>query len=288
MLAVFLVPLVVVLLVTTIVPLVFATYLATTSWQLADRGASAEWVGLENVAAVLQDSVFRDSFVVSFVYALGATIVELLLGVLVAYMVVGEGWSMRVSRAIMIIPMFIPGVVVGTIWRIMLNQNVGLVNYLLGLIGVGPQPWFSARATALPSLILVDVWYWTPFVMVLLVAGISSLPSEPIRAAMVDGASRWQVFVYVMLPMLAPVIVVTVLFRFLTSFFILDHVFTTTQGGPGFSTNLISFHLYQQGLAFFNLSYTAAASWLMIAFSLVVILVLFGVHRLLERYAYTR
>src|SRR3712207_7904858 len=92
---------------------------------------------------------------------------------------------------------------------------------------------FRSRATALPSLILVDVWYWTPFVMVLLVAGISSLPSEPIRAAMVDGASRGQVFFYVMLPMLAPVIVVTVLFRFLTSYFILDHVFTTTQGGPG-------------------------------------------------------
>jgi ABC-type sugar transport system permease subunit len=285
MLAIFLIPLVAVLLVTDIIPLGFSTYLATSSWQLIDRGASATWVGIENFRKVIADPVFRDSFRVSIEFALGSTLVELLLGLVVAYMVVGESWTMRAARTIMIVPMFIPGVVVGTIWRMMLNVNSGIVNYALGLIGIPPQTWFSAANTAMPSIILVDVWYSTSFVIVLLVAGISTLPPDPVRAAMVDGASRWQVFRYIMLPMLTPVLSVAALFRFIGSFFVLDHVYTTTYGGPGFATNAMSFHLYRQGLQFFNLSYTAAASWLMIGFALLVILVLSWLRRVLERHA---
>lgn len=285
MLVIFLVPLVLVLLVTQIIPLGFSTYLATTSWQLIDRGASAAWVGLKNFQAVLTDAVFRDSFRVSLQFALGSTSVQLLLGLLLAYMMVGESWVMRISRTLMIIPMFIPGVVVGTIWRMMLNVNAGVVNYLLGFVGIPPQTWFSASNTAMLSIILMDVWYFTPFVTVLLVAGISSMPSDPVRAAMVDGASRWQVFRFIMLPMLAPVLAVAALFRFIGSFFALDHIYSTTYGGPGFDTNIMSFYLYRQGLIYFNLSYTAAASWLMIAFALLVILGLLAARRVLERYA---
>ncbi len=281
----FLAPLVAFLLITNLIPLAYSTYLAFTDWQLADRGASASWVGLENFRNVLGDEVFRDSFVLSLGYASVSTAVQVVLGTLVAYMIVGESWALRIARALIIVPMFIPGVVVGTIWRIMLHPEAGLVNWALGLVGLSGLPWFTAPHTALWSVIMVDVWYSTPFVIVLVVAGIASVPSEPIKAAMVDGASRWQVFRHVLLPMLAPVIAIAVLFRFLLSFFVLDHIYTTTGGGPGFSTNLMSFHLYQQGLAFFNLPYTAAASWLMIAFALVVILVLYAVRRTIERRA---
>jgi ABC-type sugar transport system permease subunit len=123
--------------------------------------------------------------------------------------------------------------------------------------------------------------------MIILVAGITTLPGDPVRAAMVDGASRWQIFRYIMLPLLAPILTVVALFRFIGSFFVLDHIYTTTYGGPGFTTNVISFHLYRQGLTHFKLSYTAAASWLMIGFSLVVIVVLRATRRLLERLAAT-
>lgn len=285
LLLLFLVPLLMAFAVSELYPLGFSTYLAVTSWELVDRGESAEWVGLANFREVLTDQVFLDSFKTSLKFSLGATTAELILGLLLAYMVVGESKLMRVIRTILLIPMFIPGVVVGTMWRMMLNVNAGIVNYLLGLVGIPPQTWFSAPQTALPSVILVDIWYSTPFVMILLVAGISTLPGDQLRAAMVDGASRWQIFRYIMLPLLAPVLTIAVLFRFIGSFFVLDHIYTTTYGGPGFMTNVISFHLYRQGLTHFRLSYVAAASWLMIAFSMIVIFVLRRVRGLLERSA---
>lgn len=285
LLLLFLVPLVLVLGITDLYPLAFSARLATTSWSLIDRGASAEWVGLSNLRTVLRDTIFVDSFRTSLKFSLGATAAELVLGLTIAYMVVGESRTMRAVRTILLLPMFIPGVVVGTVWRMMLNVNAGIVNYLLSLAGIPPLSWFSAPETALPSIILVDIWYATPFVMIILVAGITTLPADPIRAAMVDGASRWQIFRHIMLPMLAPIFTVVTLFRFISSFFVLDHVYTTTYGGPGFTTNVISFHLYRQGLTHFKLSYVAAASWLMIGFSLVVIVVLFGLRRLLERRA---
>jgi multiple sugar transport system permease protein len=281
----FLGPLVAFLLITNLIPLGYSTYLALTDWQLADSGASASWVGLENFKRVLGDDVFRDAFVLSLEYASVCTAVQVVLGTLVAYMIVGDSWPLRIARALIIVPMFIPGVVVGTIWRIMLHPEAGIVNWALGLVGLPGLAWFTSPDTALWSVILVDVWYFTPFVIVLVVAGIASVPAEPIKAAMVDGASRWQVFRHVLLPLLAPVITIAILFRFLLSFFVLDHIYTTTSGGPGFATNLMSFHLYKQGLSFFNLPYTAAASWLMIAFALVVILVLYGIRRTIERRA---
>lgn len=283
MLVLFLLPLVLVLLLTDFIPLLFSVYLSFTSWDLADRGASAAWVGLQNFRIVLGDEIFRDSFFVSFKFAAWSTFLELLLGLLVAYMVVGESRALRIARTFMIIPMFIPGVVVGMIWRMMLNVRAGIANYALGLVGIPPQTWFSAAESAMPSIILMDIWYFTPFVMVLLVAGISSMPSEPVRAAMVDGASRWQIFRHIMIPMLSPVIILAVLFRFIGSFFALDHIYTTTFGGPGFTTNIMSFYLYRQGLAHFKLSYTAAASWLMIAFALLAILSFYLLRRILER-----
>jgi len=285
LLMLFLIPLLLVLGITDLYPLAFSTFLSTTSWDLIDRGASAEWVGLRNFLTVLRDPIFVDSFKTSLKFSLGATAAELVLGLIVAYMVVGESKVMRAVRTILLIPMFIPGVVVGTMWRMMLNVNAGIVNHLLSVVGIPPLSWFSAPDTALVSTILVDIWYSTPFVMIILVAGITTLPGDPVRAAMIDGASRWQIFRYIMLPLLAPILTVATLFRFIGSFFVLDHIYTTTYGGPGFTTNVVSFHLYRQGLTHFKLSYVAAASWLMIGFSLMVIVVLRTIRGFLERSA---
>jgi ABC-type sugar transport system permease subunit len=288
LLLVFLIPLIVVLTITDLYPLAFSSYLSFTSWSLIDRGASASWVGLSNFRTVFNDVVFRDSFVTSLKYSLSATSVQLVLGLAIAYMVVGESKWMRVIRTILLIPMFVPGVVVGTIWRMMLNVNAGIVNHLLRTVGVAGLIWFSSPQTALNSTVLVDIWYMTPFVMIIWVGGITTLPPEVIRAARVDGASRWQIFTRIMLPLLAPVIIDATLFRFIGSFFVLDHIYTTTYGGPGFTTNMVSFYLYRQGLSHFKLSYVAAASWYMIGFALIVVLVLRTLRRLLETRRSTR
>ncbi|MGQ9585391.1 MAG: carbohydrate ABC transporter permease [Anaerolineae bacterium] len=263
----------------------YNVYLATTSWSLVDRGASASWVGLRNFKTVLSDPLFQDSLKISCKFALASIVISLVLGLLLAYMVVGESKTMRVIRTLFLIPMFIPGVVAGTIWRMMLNVNAGIVNYFLGKVGIPPLTWFSAPATAWPSTVLVDLWMATPFVMILLAAGITTLPEDPIRAAMVDGASRWQIFRYITLPLLTPVIIVAILFRVFGAFFALDHIYTATQGGPGFSTNMISLHLFRHGLVHFKLSYVAAASCIMLVCALVVVWVLMLARGAAERSA---
>ncbi len=283
----FLVPALVVLVIADLYPLLYSAYLSVTDWSMANLGQPVHFTGLANYIKVLKDEVFRDSFLISGKFALAATSIELALGLLLAYMLVGEGRTLRVVRTMLIIPMLIPGVVVGTIWRMMLNTNSGLVNYLLGLIGLHGSTWFSAPSTALWSTVLVDIWYSTPFVMITLVAGISSLPGEPVRAAMVDGASRFQVFRYIMIPMLAPVITLVTMFRMVDSFFVLDHIYTTTFGGPGFSTNVVTFQLYKEGLRYFNLPTAAAGSWMMVVISFVVVLGLTWLRGWLQRRAST-
>jgi ABC-type sugar transport system permease subunit len=160
--------------------------------------------------------------------------------------------------------MVIAPVAVGTLWRMILSARAGLLNYGLSVIGVQGPDWLGDPKIALISLIIVDVWEWSPFVMVIYVAALSSLPSDPFRAASVDGATRWQTFRHITLPLLLPVTLLTLMFRLIDTLLTLDIVYTTTNGGPGFKTHTLSFWIYQQGLRYFNISYAAATSWILL------------------------
>lgn len=255
---------------TSLYPLGYSLYLSLTNWSMGNMGRGAQWVGLANFAAVIREEVFRDSFLTSAKFAVTATLAEIALGLLLAYFLVGESRALRVVRTVFLLPMLIPGVVVGTMWRMFLNVNSGMANCLLAFLGLPQGSWFSSPSTALWSTVLVDVWYSTPFVMITLVAGISSLPESPLKAAVVDGASRAQVFRYVILPLLRPVLFLVLMFRLIDSFFVLDHIYTTTYGGPGLSTNVVTFELYRSGLKYFRLPVAAAGSWIMAVISLFI------------------
>ena len=270
----FLLPAVIFLAFTSIYPLARTFWLSFHSWFMNKPNTSPELVGLGEYQATLADEVFRTSALNTALFGIGTVAVELLLGLALALALTSGGGGIRVARSILLVPMIMTPVVVGVLWRILLFDR-GLVNHLLSLVGFGPVFWFVDPFWAFAGIMLVDIWQWTPFVMIVLTAALASLPGEPFRAAQIDGASRWQIFRYITLPMLTPVLLVTALLRFMDAIKVFDTIYVLTGGGPGYATEMLSSYIYKQGLRYFNIGGAAAASWMfllvIVAISIVMV-----------------
>jgi ABC-type sugar transport system permease subunit len=266
----FLAPALLLLLVTQAWPLAYSAWFSLFDWTLARSPRPGAFVGFGNYAKVLADPVFRGAVTTTLTYATVSTACQLVLGFALANLALGERFALQLSRALLVVPMVIAPVAVGTMWRMLLSAQAGPVNEILRRLGLPGPDWLGNPDLALLSLIVVDVWQWTPFVMVVYVAALASLPSEPFQAAAVDGATRWQTLWNITLPLLKPVTILLLLFRFIDSLLTLDLVVTTTFGGPGFRTHTLSFWIYEQGLRYFNISTAAAASWLLLLACLVL------------------
>ncbi len=175
-----------------------------------------------------------------------------------------------VVRTLIVLPLMISPVVAGLIWRFMYNTDRGMVNYLLYLIGIDKVDWLGQQASAMPAVMVADIWQWTPFVALILMAAIQALPDEPFEAALIDGASKWQMFRYLTLPMIRPALMVSILIRTMDSFKIFDLIYVLTLGGPGVSTQVLGLYTYKWGFKFFQMGYASALSYLMI-FMMVII-----------------
>lgn len=248
-------------------PLAYSAVLSVQEWSLTESQAPKGFVGLDNFRAELSDSTFQRSVRNSIVITGGAVILEMLLGVCLAYLTMGSSWRMRAVRTLLILPMVIAPVAAGTLWRILLNSRAGLVNHLLSLIGIKGPEWLAHPDWAIISVILLDTWQWTPFVLLVAGAAIASIPDDLLEVAAIDGASRWQTFLYVELPLLMPLLLLTLVFRMLESLLSLDSIYSLTFGGPGFSTYTMTFYIYTQGLRNFNFGAAAASSWIFMAFA---------------------
>ncbi len=257
----FLLPALLFLAFTSVYPLARTFWLSFHRWFMNKPNTSPQWVGLGEYQATLADGVFRTSALNTAVFGIGTVVVELLLGLALALALTSGGGGIKVARSILLVPMIMTPVVVGVLWRILLFDR-GLVNHLLSLIGLGPVFWFVDPFWAFAGVMLVDIWQWTPFVMIVLTAALASLPGEPFRAAQIDGASRWQIFRYLTLPMLTPVLLVTALLRFMDAIKVFDTIYVMTGGGPGYATEMLSSYIYKQGLRYFNIGGAAAASWM--------------------------
>jgi ABC-type sugar transport system permease subunit len=274
MLFIFLLPALAFLLIAQAYPLFYSLYFSFIDFELAKSPIPGGFVGFDNYIKAFQDPVFQQAIVLSLKFAFIATFFEIGFGLLLAYLLVGEDLRTRMWRTILIMPMIIAPLVVGTMWRMLLNFRSGLVNYSLGLIGIQAPNWLASSGTALAALIWVDIWQWTPFVMVIYAAALSALPGDPIRAAEVDGASRWQIFRYIIFPLLLPVTMIVIMFRLIDAVMVLDIVYSITFGGPGFSTHTLSFLIYQQGLRYFNISFASAEAWVLLTITLVIAVIL--------------
>ena len=260
-------------------PLAYSAVLSVQEWSLTKSQTPEGFVGLDNFVEQLTDETFRRSTRNSILITGGAVILEMILGVCLAYLTMGSSWRMRSIRTLLILPMVIAPVAAGTLWRILLNSRAGLVNHLLSQIGIRGPEWLASPDWAIVSVILLDTWQWTPFVLLVAGAAIASIPGDLLEVAAIDGASRWKIFRYIELPLLRPLLLLTLVFRMLDSLLSLDSIYSLTFGGPGFSTYTMTFYIYTQGLRNFNFGEAAAASWIFMAFASVSIGLVFWSQR---------
>jgi multiple sugar transport system permease protein len=168
--------------------------------------------------------------------------------------------------------MMLPPVVAGVVWRLMLNSNFGAVNGTLKQIGINTDAltWTASPKLAMASVIAADVWQWTPFIFLILLAGLQAIPQEPYEAALIDGASAWQTFRHVTLPLLKPAILIALLLRTMDLLRVFDQIFILTEGGPGFATETASLYIYRTAFRFSNFGYAAAMSFVLLAITNVI------------------
>ncbi|MGH9673533.1 MAG: carbohydrate ABC transporter permease [Bryobacteraceae bacterium] len=217
---------------------------------------------LDHFARLFQDRFFVAAALNTAIYTAVALALELVLGLALALLVDSLGRGRAFFRTALLAPMLLPPVVVAVIWRLIYNPQFGVLNGTLRSMGVDTSGlvWASGQSTALLSVILVDVWEWTPFMFLLLTAGLQALPAEPLEAARVDGASAWRVFRDIKLPLLKSTIFLAVLLRAMDLMRVFDQIFLITGGGPGIATETMSLYIYRTAFRFFNFGYAAAMS----------------------------
>ncbi|MBZ5594008.1 MAG: sugar ABC transporter permease [Acidobacteriia bacterium] len=246
-------------------------YSLVTSLREFPLGHAPVFVGLQNYRNLLEDANFRGSLGTTLLFTVAATAVEFVLGLGLALLLKEEFSFQGIIRSSLIIPMVIAPVVVGIIWRLLYGADVGLFSFAVQALTGKSVSVLSSTTLALPALILVDIWEWTPFMFLILLAGIQSLPQEPFEAARVDGASTWNIFTHLTVPMLKPVIVVALLIRALDAFTVFDQVFVLTQGGPGTATEVATLMIYKTAFRFSQFGYGAA-----MAIALLVLVMFFS------------
>jgi len=227
---------------------------------------------LANFARLGSDSFFLTAMAHTFVYAAAALVLEFSIGLGLALLLNTQMRGRGFFRATLLVPMMLPTVVVGVVWRLMLNANFGAINGTLKEFGLNTESltWTASPRLAFLSVIVVDVWQWTPFVFLVLLAGLQAIPQEPYEAALIDGSSRWQTFRHVTLPLLKPAILIALLLRTMDLLRVFDQIFILTEGGPGFATETISLYIYRTAFRFFDFGYAAAMSFVLLALTNVI------------------
>lgn len=258
-------------------PLVYAAYLSFTDYRLTDRGAP-EIVAFENFASTFGNGSFWKAFGVTGSYVVVAVSLELAIGLAIALALQKQTWMKDVTRSMLLAPMFITPIAVGLTFRFLLNDQIGAIPAILQAVGINYD--FFGPGKALLTLALIDVWQWTPFMVLLLLAGLESIPKQPLEAAKMDGASAWYRFRRVVLPLLTPVLTVAVLLRALDALKVFEYVYATTRGGPGTETQTIQYFTYQTGIQFFRLGEASSMAFFVLIVVLALIVVTF---RLMER-----
>jgi multiple sugar transport system permease protein len=234
-------------------PFILGIYYSFTNYTLTESD-SIRWVGLTNYIEIFKNLDFWKAFGHTFIFASSAVVIELALGLGVALLLKDAFPGVRILRSFLIIPMMIPPIVSALMWKvILLPTNQGVLNHILGLIGIRPVAWLGDSATALISLILIDVWVYSPFAALIILAGLQSIPKEPYEAAWVDGASGWFIFRKLTLPLLTPSIVLVTLFRAIDSLKVFDIIYATTKGGPAGATMTLHIQSYFEAIRWFKM-----------------------------------
>lgn len=251
----FVIPALIVIAAVIVFPWVFTLWMSVNKWTL---GQSQSFVGLDNYVRLATDMRFWESLWHTVLYTVLSVVGPLIFGTLAA-LIFDANFPLRgFLRGIFVMPMMATPVAVALVWTMMFHPQLGVLNYLLSLVGIGPQEWIYNQASVIPSLVLVEVWQWTPLVMLIVLGGLASVPREPYESAEIDGANAWQKFRYLTLPMISPFLMIAVIIRGIDAIKSFDIIYAMTQGGPGTASETINIYLYNTAFSYYDIGYGSA------------------------------
>ncbi|CAA9536379.1 MAG: ABC transporter, permease protein 1 (cluster 1, maltose/g3p/polyamine/iron) [uncultured Thermomicrobiales bacterium] len=236
-------------------PWLYTLYMSVQEWQV---GSDRVFVGLDNYANLLRDARFHAAVGRTLVYTVLAVTLPVVLGTVAAVFFHRDFPWRGFFRGIFVLPMMATPVAIALVWTMMFHPQLGVLNYLLSLVGLPPSLWVYAPDTVIPALVLVETWQWTPLVMLIVLGGLAAMPTEPLESAVVDGASPWRVLRDITLPLTLPFIMVAVVLRAIDALKAFDTIFAITQGGPGTASETINIYLYLQAFSFFRIGHASA------------------------------
>jgi len=264
----FLVPISVFMFIFYLYPMIYDIYISFFDYTL---GQEKTFVGFGNYREMLQDEQYLKSLVITFIFVVTAVSAQFILGFLIAILMNAESRLMDVIRTLILIPTVFTPLVAGLVWKALLHPDLGIITYYLRELAIPIGRGLTIeRDTALFAVILVDIWEWTPLMVIILLAGLKSLPREPYEAAIVDGASRVNIFFYITIPLLKPSIIVALLIRTLDVMKVFDIVFGMTRGGPGTATTVANLRIYEVGMEHLRIGYAASLSNVLLVIGLVI------------------
>ena len=273
----FILPCLLALAFTSLYPVGFGLAVSFTNW---NWGSQLDYVGMANYADLLADAEFWTVMRNTIVFASAATGVEVALGFYLAVQVDKLAIRTDLLRALIMLPLMVSGIVVALMSKVMFDPFLGIVNHLLGVLGLGPSAFYGAAATAMPSIVAVDVWWQTGFVFIIMLAGLRGLPIDPIDAARVEGAGEFTIFWRIKLPMLRSLLVTVIIIRAIDTLKVFDIVFGTTVGGPGLATEVVQTFVYRTAYSYQQIGKAMAT---MVLFSLLILAVALSLQMLQRR-----
>lgn len=270
-------PAIIVMCILAVIPVMIIVWLSVHSWYISSFSVP-EFVGLRNFVELFQDELFINAIKLTVIYTFVSLAFEVVLGVGFASALNSDFKGKSLLRTLLLIPMLATPVAVAFIWKNVFDPTIGLLNYILELFNAGPYAWVYHSNTVMQSLILVDIWKWTPMITIIVLAGYAALPKEPYESSIVDGANIFQRFWYITLPLLRPTIIVAAMFRLIDLMKTFDLVYVISGGGPGNSSELLYLYIYQQTFNFYHMGYGSAAV-LILFLSILTGIVLLGLVR---------
>jgi len=274
---VFAVPAALVVLLVILFPWIFTIFMSVHDWKVS---GDTPYVGFANYAKMLHDQRFIDAVWRTLIFTAASVIAPLILGVWAAVCFAANFKGRGLARTLFVLPMMATPVAISLVWTMMFHPQLGVLNYLLTAIGLPPSTWVYDGSTVIPTLVMVETWQWTPLVMLIVLGGIASLPSDPYEAAVLDGASAWQMFRHITLPLVMPFIMVAAVIRIIDALKTFDTIYVITLGGPGSASETINILLYQTAFAYYDLGYGSA---MVVAFFVLILLISMLLLRLRQR-----
>ncbi|MEL6417033.1 MAG: sugar ABC transporter permease [Pseudomonadota bacterium] len=276
----FMAPAVIIMAIALLYPLGYMVWGSFRDWNPSQSIGEAEFVGLKNYITLWNDPNFHESLGVTLRFAFFVVTIEMVVGVGLALLLDRNIRGMSVLRTMFILPMMIAPVVVGLMWRYMYHPTVGTLNRTLESLGLPSVDWLGQHA--LTSVIIADIWQWTPFIFILALAALQSLPRSALEAARIDGATAWQQIWFIKLPLMMPVLIVTGLLRLIDAFKVLEVILVLTEGGPGLSTEILALRISRTATEFRELGVAAAMSNYLLIILLLLTVGMFAFNKLQE------